>query len=283
MRKIKRFLKILAWLFGIGLLLLYGVFYYFTTPKSDKKILAKFENATVKPVISHEVFKGFDYRKITIHKNDSLPTIVFVHGTIGSCIDFAKYMQDATLSKKANFISYDRIGYNYKDANNVQESIAFEVEMLQNITKNLPKEKTIVVGYSYGGPIVLADTTRYKKIIVLAPAVYSKVEPMPWMLNFYKWKITRWLVPNIWKQASREKLSHKKDVRNFEENWTKNPNTIIDIHGDNDGIVPYASSIYLLHQFPANRFKLITIANAGHGLVWSEFSTIKKEILKQLN
>ena len=69
--------------------------------------------------------------------------------------------------------------------------------MLNDVLKNLDKNKTIVVGYSYGGPIALAvKSSKYKSIVLVAPAVYSKVEPMPWMLNFYKWKATRWLVPD---------------------------------------------------------------------------------------
>ena len=66
-----------------------------------------------------------------------MPTIVFVHGTIGSVLDFKSYMTDSLLLAKANMIVYDRIGYNYNDKNDVQESIAFEVGMLEEITKEV--------------------------------------------------------------------------------------------------------------------------------------------------
>ena len=92
------------------------------------------------------------------------------------------------------------------------------------VLKDLPKNKTVVVGYSYGGPIVLADTTRYKKAVLLAPAVFSSREVMPWLLNFYKWEVTRWMVPPIWKQAAKEKLSHKNDLKVFEKHWNQNSN-----------------------------------------------------------
>jgi pimeloyl-ACP methyl ester carboxylesterase len=283
MKKLKKAFKILGGIFFIGFTLLYIAFYTFTGPKADASILEEFEDASVRPIISQETFRGFEYRKISITNHDSLPTLVFVHGTIGSCIDFIAYIKDTTLSKKANFISYDRVGYNYKDKNEVQESIAFETEMLQDVTLNLIKEKTILVGCSFGGPIVLTDTTQYKKVILLAPAVYSKVEPMPWMLNVYKWKAIPWLLPPIWQQASKEKTTHKKDLLNFEESWIQNPTKIIGIHGDADAIVPYSNSVYLKEQFSKDQFDLITIPNAGYGLVWSEFDFIKQQFLKQLD
>lgn len=283
MKTLKKSLKILSAILLILFIGFYVAFYYFTLPKSDAKVLAEFENSIVTPEISKEEFRDFEYRKLTFIKDTTLPTLVFVHGTIGSCLDFSKYIQDNELAKKANFISYDRVGYNYNDKNDVQESIAFEVDLLEDLTKNLAKEKTIIVGYSYGGPIALATKNKYKKIILLAPAVYSKVEPMPWMINIYKWKATRWLVPAIWKQASKEKLTHRDNLQNFESHWTNNLNKVISIHGNDDAIVPYENSKYLESQFSKEQFTLITINNAGHGLVWSNFDFIKQQLLNQLD
>lgn len=283
MKRFKKILKIFTTIVFVLFICLYIVFIILSSPKSDEKVLSEFENSNIKPKLSHEKFKDFTYRKLTFQKDSTLPTIVFVHGTIGSCVDFEAYIKDSLLSKRANFISYDRVGYNYSDKNKVQESIAFERDLLQNITSSLDHEKTVLIGYSYGGPIVLADKTKYKKILLFAPAVYSKVEPMPWMINLYKLKITRWLIPDIWKQASKEKMSHRKDLENFETNWYSNPNEIVSIHGNDDMIVPYSNSEYLVTQFSKEQFKLITIPSAGHGLVWSEFEFIKQQILNNLD
>ena len=71
------------------------------------------------------------------------------------------------LFENANFITYDRIGYNYQEENEVQESIAFERDMLEDIIKDLNPQKTILVGYSYGGPIALASYKKYRKVIFI--------------------------------------------------------------------------------------------------------------------
>lgn len=276
----------MAKIVGVTLLVLslglYGAFYYFSSPKSDKKIRKLFKKTKVVPIISYEEFRGFRYRKLSIQKDTILPTLVFVHGTIGSSTDFIAYMKDSLLRSKANMISYDRVGYNYKDKNAVQESIAFEADLLEDLIQDLDTKKTVLVGYSYGGPIALATKNNYKRIVLLAPAAYSKVEPMPWMVNLYKWKATRWLVPPVWKQAGKEKLSHQEDLQKFENDWKKNTSKIVSIHGDADWIVPYANSEFLKTQFSKEQFQLVTIKEVGHSLVWSHFELIKKELLNQL-
>ena len=283
MKNFKKILKFLGWFVSVLFLSLYILFYYFTSPKSNEKVLAEFKDLKIKPILTEESFKDFEYRKLTFKKDTALPTVIFVHGTIGSCLDFKEYIKDKELASKANFISYDRVGYNYKDKNNVQESIAFEVDLLEDLLKDLPKEKVVLVGYSYGGPIALAVKNKYKGILLLAPAVFSKVEPMPWMINLYNWKITRWLVPPVWKQASKEKLSHKKDLQKFEKTWKYNLNSVTSIHGDNDAIVPIENSKYLETQFSKAQFELMVLKNAGHGLIWSKFDFIKQQLLNNLD
>ncbi|AUC15597.1 hypothetical protein BTO06_10770 [Tenacibaculum sp. SZ-18] len=276
----KKILKILFITIIILLVGLYTVFTVFTAPKSDKKVLEVYDSSIVKPLLTIEKYKDFSFRKISIQKDPILPTLVFVHGTIGSLNDFSKYMSDSLLQSKFNMIAYDRIGYNYKDKNSVQESIAFERDMLLDIIKQLDKEKVILVGYSYGGPIVLSVKEKIKKILLLAPAVQSEVEPMPWILNFYKWKATRWLVPSVWKQASKEKLSHRDDLKKFEKEWHLTTNSIVSIHGTSDWIVPYQNSIMLKEQFNPEQFTLLDLEKGNHGLVWSNFDFIKEQLLK---
>lgn len=283
-----RFKKILKITFAIVVVLLF-VFYFlflnFSSPKSTSEVIDEFKDNMYQPTIKTNSYKGFEYRILSMQKeiDTSKTTLVFVHGAPGSLLDFKKYLADSLLNVKANMISYDRVGYGFEDTHTVQKSLTFEVEILNDVLKTLDKNKTIIVGYSYGGPIALAVKAAYKKIVLVAPAVYSKVEPMPWMLNFYKWKATRWLVPTIWKSASEEKMNHRTELEKFEHNWKLNPSKIISIHGDEDGIVPYENSLFLQEQFPEEQFELITVPDTGHALVWTQFELIKSELLKQLH
>ena len=283
-RKIYKILKIGSFLFLLLFVVLVVLFYRFSQPKSNEYIINEFKESDVEVYIKDKQFKGFRYRVLTTQKNidTTIPTIIFIHGSIGSALDFKNYLTDVDLSEKANLIAYDRIGYGVYQTGNVKESIAFEVELLEDLSVDLPESETILVGYSYGGPIALASKKKYKKVVLLAPAVYSKVEPMPWALNLYKWNATQWLVPKMWQAASIEKLSHKKDLLKFENNWNTSPSKVLSIHGNKDWIVPYDNSLYLDKMFSENQFELVTLDGAGHGLVWSNFEEIKSELLQQL-
>ena len=285
MQLFKKIFKIITRLVAFLIVCLIILFYWFSTPKSDIKISKEFSNAGSTVFISHPHFKQFEYRILASQKviDTVLPTIVFVHGSIGSALDFKKYLTDTDLKRKANLIAYDRIGYGIFQTGNVQASIGFETDMLTDLIKKLNLHKLILVGYSYGGPIVLAYKNPIEKIVLLAPEVYAEVEPMPWAVHLYEWKLTRWLLPKIWQAASKEKLTHREDLENFEKHWTDNPNQIVCIQGNDDWIVPYENSIFLQKIFPPKQFKLVTLNGVGHALVWTRFTDIKKELLNQLN
>lgn len=283
-RRTKKLLKISGVILSLILLLLIILFYRFSSPKSDKRIIEQFSEMNVDVYLKHCQFKNYTYRVLEFQKeiDTTLPIIVFIHGSIGSSLDFKSYLSDTEINNKSNLISYDRIGYGIHHTGNVMESITSETKLLDELLTGLDKSKIILVGYSYGGPIALASINKYKKIILLAPAVYSEVEPLPWALKLYKWKISRWLVPDMWKAASKEKLSHKSDLQKFETQWNRNPSQIVSVHGDQDWIAPIENSFYLEENFTSEQFELVTLNNAGHGLVWSNFDEIKKIVLQQL-
>jgi pimeloyl-ACP methyl ester carboxylesterase len=285
LRKLKLALKILGGLVALIFLVLIVLFYRFSNPKSNAKIEREFADLKSEIYISRKEYKDYKFRMLATQKEiDTLrPNIVFVHGSIGSAMDFKRYLADSELNELANLISYDRVGYGVYQTGAVQESILFESRMLEQILEELDPKKTIVVGYSYGGPIALALKTKVKSIVLLAPAVYSEVEPMPWALNFYKWQFTRWLLPKIWEAASREKLSHRTDLKNFEQHWNSCKSRITSIHGAEDWIVPFENSVLLKEAFPEEQFKLIELEDSGHSLVWSNFEEIKSVLTEQLN
>jgi pimeloyl-ACP methyl ester carboxylesterase len=277
MRLLKKILKITAYIFLALLIVFLMLIHFVFQPKSDKKIRESIEGIT----LIHKSFDSFSYRLISSKKelDTTLPNLLFVHGSPGSMLDYEAYFNDEELNKKANLITYERVGYGIDNAGDIQD-IAFEAKLLNSLTDSIGVSNTILVGYSYGGPIALASQKKYKKVVLLAAAVYSEVEPMFWFLNFYKWKVTRWLIPKKLQSASKEKLQHQDDLRKHQENWSDNPSEIYVIHGDKDWIVPYGNSEFLEQQFASNKFEMLILKDAGHELIWSRFDEIKSELIK---
>lgn len=271
------------------LLLVFGGFIYmffkFSQPKSDAQILAEFEEKSTDVYLNYRKFKDYSYRVLNFQKelDTSRYNLVFVHGSIGSAMDFRSYCTDSVLLNSANIRSYDRIGYGLNQTGETLNSIAMETLHFEQVIADMDSDKTILVGYSYGGPIVLNAKGDYKKIVLIAPAVHSQSEPMPWAINFYKWNITRWLLPKTWQGASKEKLTHREDLLSFEDLWKNNKSSILSIHGNSDGIVPIENSIFLKEKFSSKQFEMLTLDGVGHGLVWSQSDTILSILQQEVN
>ena len=212
----------------------------------------------------------------------TLPVLIFVHGSPGSGMDFKRYLKDSDLNQNANLIAYDRVGYGMDTNEEVLNGLEKELEVLHQVISMKQMDRVILVGYSYGGTIVAAAQKKYKSKILLAPAIKGDLEPMFWLLNLYKWKSTRSIIPNIFKNAAQEKINHLTELPAYEEKWNISPLHVISIHGDKDRIVPFANSLFLQSKFGKDQFELITIPDGNHGLVWNQFDRIKSEILKEI-
>lgn len=276
--------RIVIALFSIVFILLIFFVYRFTKPKTDEIVFEKFENEIYQPFISKVHYKDHIVRVISMQEqlDLTLPVLVFIHGSPGSSMDFKQYLTNDELNSNANIITYDRVGYGYHSDEKVLGNLESELEVLQKVIPVKDLQKVILIGYSYGGTIVAASPKNYKSKILLAPAIKGELEPMFWMLNLYKWKITKPLVPNVFQNAAMEKMEHLTELPLYKNKWNISRSPLVVVHGDKDRIVPYENSLFLKKIFDHRQFELITIPDGNHGLVWNHFDLIKSEILKEI-
>ena len=159
LRRFKKILKIVFIAIGILLIAILIAAHLLLKPASDSKIIAELSKGIATPYIINKHYKKFEYRIISMQKeiDTLLPTIVFVHGSPGSPLDYKRYLSDTLLNKKANILAYERIGYNQKNLGEVEGSIASELKVLHDVIQGIPEENIILIGYSYGGPVILAS------------------------------------------------------------------------------------------------------------------------------
>ena len=284
MRKVKKIFKIILIVITTLFIVLLISAHIFLKPASNEKVIEKLSKGIVKPYITTNTYKAYDYRVIHMQKNldTTLPTLIFVHGSPGSSLDYKRYLNDSLLNKKANLIAYDRVGYGQTNLGEIQGTLSFELEILHDLIKEMPENNIILLGYSYGGPVILASNKNYKYKISLASAVVGEFEPMFGILNVYKWKLTKPLIPAMFRAAAKEKYAHLTDFPKYNDKWNLSPSKIVNIHGDKDFIVPYKNSEYLEKTIDSNKFTMVTIKGGGHDLIWTNFELIKSEILKTL-
>ena len=284
-RVIRKILKITGWSLLVIFSVLVYLIYSFTSPSSEADIFEKFKGEAAQPVISYEVYKDRKVRVIGMQKEiDSLlPTFFFVHGSPGSSMDFQRYLKDDELNSLANIISYDRIGYGPERTGEVLNTLQEEVELLHQLLTGFDVTKVIIIGYSYGGTVIMASELGYKKKIALAAAVKGELEPMFWAMNLYRWKLTRPLIPKVFRGASIEKLRHVTELGEYEKKWDLSRAEVLSIHGKEDFIVPFENSIYLKDVLGETKFSLIPLEEGNHSLIWTNFDLIKTELIKSVS
>ena len=281
---IKKTFKIIGWSLLVLIAILVYLIFTFTSPSSEAEILEKFEGSPTQPKISYELFKKREVRIVGMQKDldTLLPTLFFVHGSPGSAMDFQRYMMDSTLNSLANIISYDRVGYGPERTGEVLASLQEEVDLLHELLNGIDVSKVVMVGYSYGGTVVMASGLNYKKKIALAASVRGDLEPMFWAMNLYSWKLTRPMIPSVFRGASIEKFRHVTELSDYEKRWDISTSNVLSIHGKEDFIVPFENSTYLQDLLGKSKFSLIPLEKGNHSLIWTNFELIKNELIKSL-
>ena len=272
---------------GLSLLVIVVVLavvaYRFISPKSDQQIRKVFEGERHQPHIRYSDFQGRKIRVIEMQEvlDTALPSLVFVHGSPGSSLDFKRYLKDEDLNAKYNLVAYDRVGYSDRDSGSPLNSVDAEVELLHTVLSGYDIEKTAVIGYSYGGTVVMASPLEYQKKVALAAAVKGELEPVFWALKLYEWKLTRPLLPGVLRAASEEKMRHIEELSGKDDRWKASGSQVLAVHGKKDFIVPYENSLYLA-ELLGNRLDLVTLEEGDHALIWTEYDLIKKLLLGKM-
>ena len=281
----KKIFKYLGYILLIALAAVIIFFYRMSAIKSDDSILNSINNLGHKFELIHAEYQGVKYRyAVTKNFDQTKPTITLIHGAIGSISTFEKYTKSIN-SDTANIVIFDRPNYGNDFNDNYDHTIEFEARLTNDLTANFwSEDSNIVLGFSYGGPIALfAHALRpYDSIILVSPAIDPDNEVVPPPIYFYKWKLTRPLVPAVWKEASKEKLSHVKDLNQHIDLWKNITGNIIHIHGTGDIIAPYKNVEFLKRLIDSRYYNHIPIQGGGHGSLWDESEYITDIIIEQL-
>lgn len=96
--------------------------------------------------------------------------VIFVHGNPGLGLDFAPVME--RLPQDLKLIAVDRPGYGWSDRPKTSMTPLEQAEILRAAMRSLGVEKPVLVGFSFGGPVVLAwaraHPTEVSAVVLLA-------------------------------------------------------------------------------------------------------------------
>jgi pimeloyl-ACP methyl ester carboxylesterase len=217
--------------------------------------------------------------------NDTLPTIVFVHGSPGSWNAFTQYMKDKDLLSKFRMISVDRPGFGDSDfgkAEPLREQSAL-ISPLFNEWKN--GKPIYLVGHSLGGPMIIqlyADNPGLVSgLVLLAASVDPSEEKKESWRYIMDGALMRYFMPGAFRPSNRELIFFKKDVYALQDKFSSVKGKVYIVHGSLDSFVPPGNAAYAAKKLVnASSVETTMIDGANHFIPWQHYDTIKKVLMK---
>jgi pimeloyl-ACP methyl ester carboxylesterase len=217
--------------------------------------------------------------------NDTLPTIVFVHGTPGSWDAFETYLQDSALLQKFRMISIDRPGFGHSDYGkplNLAEQSVIISPLLDYIKNGKP---VYLVGHSLGGPMIVklaADNPGKIAALVLLAGSNDPAQEAPekWRPVLYKTPLT-YFVPGAMRPSNEELWYLKTDLVYLKADFPKITCRVYIVHGLKDDMVPPANVDYDKRMLVnASHIEELIFPDANHFIPWTRYKQIKELLLK---
>jgi len=236
------------------------------------------------PFSIHDTLLDGRHMHYAIAGNDSLPLLVFIHGSPGSWFRFMLFMYDADMLKRFRMMSIDRPGYGFSDYGKVLHLEEQEKLIMQVLAPYKNDQPVYLCGHSYGGAVVCrmaADNPGYfKTLIIAAGAIDPELEkPESWRYLVDK-KPLFWLIPGAFQASNTELLFFKKDLERLGPSLSKIACRVCFIHGDKDGLVPIEEIGYGKKMIVnASSMRIDTLFGAGHKIIRKNVEEMKKIFL----
>ena len=255
-----------------------------TFRNADSVMVNRFKKNGVALTTVYEKVEG---RNIHYAKTgyDSLPTLVFIHGTPGSWDAFAGYMSDSQLLRHFRMVSIDRPGFGYSDFGKVFP-LKKQAELIEPVLAKLQNGKPMyLAGHSLGGPLIIqlaADQPKYcHGLIMISASVDPAIEkPEKWRPWLFKTPLN-FLVPGAFKPSNEELWYLKKDLVKLKDEFARIHCPVYFIHGDADTWVPVGNVAYA-RKLLVNSSTIgeLIIPGGNHFIPWTKFDEIRNMLLE---
>ncbi|MDX1913189.1 MAG: alpha/beta hydrolase, partial [Saprospiraceae bacterium] len=232
---------------------------------------------------------GRHIHAVEISAMDSLPPVMFVHGSPGSSDAFTDYLADTVLSGHARLVAIDRPGFGYTEAfGRPEPSLEKQAMALKTVLDQIaPGEKALLVGHSLGGPIVAKFAMMYPEqtagLLIVAGSIDPAQEEHPWWQGAIHVPPLKWVVPKALWASNAEIIPLEKELEQMRPAWTEIRCPVRLIHAVNDRLVPVENVAFAreaLAHLPG--FKADILPDGDHFILWNQQPLVKAAILGML-
>jgi len=251
---------------------------------SDNKAYRVFKAKEVPLTIYDTVINARHVHYAVCGNDTGLPTLVFIHGSPGSWMNYMKFMWDSTLRNKFRIVAIDRPGFGYSDfgkAVHLQE----QCELIMPVLKKLKTDQPMfLVGHSLGGPVLVklaADApSLFNTIVIVAGSIDANQEKTETWRKIMANRPMYWALPGAFGPSNTEILYLKKDLVPLQNDFKNITCNVLFVHGDADTWVPIGNVAYgKKMMINAASISSDTLFGAGHNIPWERTAEFKKILL----
>lgn len=204
---------------------------------------------------------------------DSTP-VLLIHGSPGYWSDWENILSDTDLREHFHLISYDRPGYGSTTVP-VTANLQVEAQAAFQIMKKLGKADStqfIVVGHSYGGPVVeelmLNYPEKIKKSVLVAALLNPAFHHPKWYNYLAAFPLFKPLIPGPLRQSNKEMWSLDDELAQNEKQLKDFDIETIFIQGERDLLVPFETADFY-KQYDTTDIRYILPKDLNHFTPWS--------------
>jgi len=253
---------------------------------SDKQLMEYFASNKIKGEVRYYSAEGRKLRYVAVG-NDSLPILLFIHGSPSSLSIFKEYYRDSLFLTRFKMYAIDRPGYGGSDFGTPEPSIQKQSEMIRPILDSLNKARKpiIIMGGSYGSSIACRLTMDHPDLvdglILVAPCLAPGEEKIFGISPLIEHPFLNWGVPRIFKAANTEKLHHKAELTKMLPYWKNIRVPVMYMQGAKDMLVYTSNADFACRQLINAPFLDIQFFKGRpHFIPIAERPAIRKKILE---
>ncbi len=227
---------------------------------------------------------GFSLRYHARTNADALWNVVFVHGTPANAAIW--HSQFAAPFPGADLVAYDRPGFGASTPSARNPHLGEQVMALTHLVAALPRRPTILVGHSYGGPVVLMTAVRQPDLVAGVVLIGGSVDPSQeqplWVQYPLHTAAASWALPGWLRQCNRELMTLKDDLIALEKELPRLRTPVVMLHGERDRQVPFENVAYLRRKLEAlekgSLFQELVFADYTHFIPWEHPDAVAKAV-----
>lgn len=248
----------------------------------DKKAVAAFREKGIHLSTTTAIVRKHRIHYVQTGK-DSLPSLIFIHGTPGSWTAFEPYLKDSLLLGSYRLISFDRPGFGYSDYGNALP-LAEQSELMGPVIRSLRNGKPQwLIGHSLGAPLLLQLQLDNPGLATGLVLISGSIDPAAekrenWRPLLFKTPLN-FLVPGAMRPSNLELWYLKNDLRKLAPRLPGIHCPVYFIHGKKDTWVPPSNVAFGLSRLTGTSQKDTLWMEGNHFIPWTRFEIIRDKLL----